>query len=224
MGLHIFIVRPTVRTLLLFCFAYLISCAPALAQATSRPCDAAAGRDQPGPACRAGHIDLGRLPAGDLYWHINAFDTEALATAASSADSVVTQAFGRYWVFSVGGKRSMGQDTAEIGPLPLEVRDGDFHAEILQSTFSPGMTAPLHVHSGPEAFYAVSGDTCLESPDGVQMAKGAGSSLIIRQGPPMLLMATGRELRRGFALILHDGAKPPTTLVQDWKPLGLCKP
>jgi quercetin dioxygenase-like cupin family protein len=212
------------RPILLFSIGYLLSCAPAHAQATSRPCDVAAKADQPGPACLAGHIHLGRLQSGDLYWHINKFDTEDLAKANDSSDSLIAEAFGKYWVFSVGPKKPMENDTAEVGPLPLETRDGDFHAEILQSTFSPGMTAPIHVHSGPEAFYAVSGDTCLESPDGVQIAKGPASSLIIRQGPPMLLMATGHDLRRGFALILHDGIKPPTTLVHDWIPQGLCKP
>jgi quercetin dioxygenase-like cupin family protein len=208
--------------LLFIGIVYLLSCAPAFAQATSRPCDTATKSDQPGPACLAARIDLGRLQSGDLYWHINAFDNGTTAKAYGTSGSAVVEAFGRYWVFSVGPKRPVGSDTAEVGPLPLESRDGDFHAEILESTFSPGMSAPLHVHSGPEAFYAVSGDTCLESPDGVQKATGAGSSLIIRQGPPMLLMATGHETRHGFALILHDVNKPPTTLVHSWTPKGLC--
>jgi hypothetical protein len=38
----------------------------------------------------------------------------------------------------------------------------------------------------------------------------------------MLLMATGSEMRRGFALILHDGSQPPTTMIHDWTPKGLC--
>ncbi len=210
--------------LLLLLIGYLLSCAPAYAQATSRPCDVATKSDHPGPACLAGHINLGRLQSGDLYWHINEFHTVAEAKANGYAEGLVAEAFGKYWVFSVGPKKLVGSDTAEVGPLPLDSRDGDFHAEILQSAFSPGMSAPLHVHSGPEAFYAVSGDTCLESPDGVQTAKGAGSSLIIRQGPPMLLMATGHDLRRGFALILHDGTEPPTTLDHSWTPRGLCSP
>lgn len=80
------------------------------------------------------------------------------------------------------------------------------------------------VHSGPEAFYAISGDTCLETPDGVQMGRGPGNSLIVRGGPPMLLMATGNDTRKGFALILHNPAHPATTLVQDWQPKCLCRP
>lgn len=84
------------------------------------------------------------------------------------------------------------------------------------------MTAPVHVHSGPEAFYAISGGSCLETPDGVQVARGAGHSLMVRQGPPMLLVAIGQETRQGFALILHGDGSPPTTLTSAWTPKGLC--
>lgn len=67
-----------------------------------------------------------------------------------------------------------------------------------------------------------SGDTCLETPDGIKIGRGPGNSLMIQGGPPMLLMAIGSVPRRGFALILHDANKPPTTLTQAWQPQGLC--
>jgi hypothetical protein len=78
------------------------------------------------------------------------------------------------------------------------------------------------VHSGPEAFFAVEGDTCLETPDGVRIGRGAGNQLMIEAGPPMLLMAIGKVPRKGFALILHDADQPPTTLTHAWRPAGLC--
>jgi hypothetical protein len=46
---------------------------------------------------------------------------------------------------------------------------------------------------------------------------------MIEAGPPMLLMAIGTVPRQGFALILHDAAKPPTTLTRSWQPQGLCE-
>lgn len=61
------------------------------------------------------------------------------------------------------------------------------------------MTAPLHIHSGPEAFYALTGDSCLETPDDVQVARGPGNKLLVKGGPPMQLMALGTVLRRAFA-------------------------
>ncbi len=206
---------------LILCGALVFLAPSAFAQATSRPCDPAAAADTPAPACLLAHLDIGPLPQGDLYWHITGFSDPSSAEAARGAGAVVRQAFGKYWVFAIGPKTEGDPQAVQIGPLPLNRRDGDFAAEFLESTFSPGMTAPVHVHSGPEAFFAVTGGTCLESPDGVQTA-GSGAGLMIRQGPPMLLMATGPDLRRGFALILHDRSQPPTTLTHDWQPRGLC--
>jgi hypothetical protein len=37
----------------------------------------------------------------------------------------------------------------------------------MEAIFDPGMTAAIHRHAGPEAFYTVTGETCLETPDGV---------------------------------------------------------
>ena len=75
-----------------------------------------------------------------------------------------------------------------------------------------------------EAFYTLTGDTCLETSEGVQNARGPGNIVLVESGLPMLLMATGTEKRRGVVLILHDSTKPPTTLHPDWTPKGLCKP
>lgn len=204
----------------------LLTLAPpsAQAQATSRTCAGQAG-ETPGPACLAAHQDLGALPQGALYWKIYTFADAQAAERAKSSHGAVVQAFGRVWLFEVGDKGQDlvgGQHLADVGPLPIEATRGDFSAEYLKSTFPPGATAPVHVHSGPEAFYAISGASCLETPDGVQVARGAGHSLMVRRGPPMLLMAIGQETRQGFALILHGEGSPPTTLTSDWTPKGLC--
>jgi quercetin dioxygenase-like cupin family protein len=196
----------------------------AQAQATSRTCVEQAG-ETPGPACLVAHQDLGALPQGPLYWNIYAFVDAQTAERARSPHGAVVQAFGRTWLFEVGGKgRELeeGRHLADVGPLPIEAAQGDFSAEYLKSTFLPGATAPVHVHSGPEAFYAISGASCLETPDGVQVARGGGHSLMVRRGPPMLLMAIGQETRQGFALILHGEGSPPTTLTSAWTPKGLC--
>ncbi len=194
------------------------------AQATSRPCLGGAG-EAPGPACLIAHAPMGQLSPGPLYWTIYAFPSSAEAERVRPAHGVVAQAFGRVWLFDVGARdREVvgGQRLAVVGPLPLDTREGAFSAEYLKSTFSPGMSAPVHVHSGPEAFYGVTGSSCLETPDGVQVARGPGHSLTVRRGPPMLLKAIGPETRRGFALILHEEGALPTTLTSAWAPSGLC--
>ncbi len=194
------------------------------AQATSRTCSAQAG-ETPGPACLVAHQDLGALPGGPVYWNIYTFANVETAEGVRPPQGVVVQAFNQVWLFGVGDKgRELkgGRHVADIGPLPLDAVQGDFSVEYLKSTFMPGMTAPVHVHSGPEAFYAISGGSCLETPEGVQVARGKGHSLLVRGGPPMLLMAIGSEARQGFALILHGEGSPPTTLVSDWSPKSLC--
>jgi quercetin dioxygenase-like cupin family protein len=207
--------------------AFALSVAAPLAahaQATSRTCSGQAG-ETPGPACLVAHQDLGALPRTPLYWNIYTFADVQAAERAKPQHGVVVQAFGEIWMFDLGAKGRQfegGRHLADVGPLPIETPQGDFSAEYLKSTFAPGMTAPVHVHSGPEAFYAISGGSCLETPDGVQVARGAGHSLMVRQGPPMLLMAIGQETRQGFALILHGDGSPPTTLTSAWTPKGLC--
>jgi quercetin dioxygenase-like cupin family protein len=201
--------------------AILAAPTAAHSQATTRPCDSV---EQAGPACLLARTNLPDLPNGKVYWHLDRFASNALATQASTPSSTVVEAFGSVWLFTIADanwRARGGKQVSMIGPLPVEPASG-YAAEYLRSVFTPGMTAPLHVHSGPEAFFAVSGDTCLETPDGVQTGRGPGNSLMIKAGPPMLLMAIGKEPRQGFALILHDHDRPPTTLTQEWQPKGLC--
>lgn len=195
--------------------------AAANAQATTRQCSAV---EEPGPACLLLRKQLSSLPSRELFWHIDRFPLKSAAENASTASGAVVEAFGSSWLFTIDRREWLsegGEHVAVVGPLPVAPAS-TYAAEYLRSIFTPGTTAPLHVHSGPEAFFAVSGDTCLETPSGMQIGRGPGNSLIIEAGPPMLLMAIGKVPRQGFALILHDASQPPTTLTQAWHPQGLC--
>lgn len=193
----------------------------ATGQATARRCESS---EEPGPACLLARQQVSQLPQGKIYWHIDRFLSRDVAEKAGLPTSTVVEAFKRTWLFTLAGaswRPKGGEHVAEIGPLPVAPAPR-YQAEYLRSVFAPGATAPLHVHSGPEAFYAVDGDTCLETPDGVHIGRGPGNAVLIRAGPPMLLMAIGKVARRGFALILHDAGSPPTTLTQGWQPHGWC--
>ncbi|MET0279988.1 MAG: hypothetical protein ABW278_02530 [Steroidobacteraceae bacterium] len=212
--------RNVLRSLVLVGAAALV--APVWGQATTRACGA---EETVGPACLLARQGLPALPAAPLYWHLDQFASREAAQLAAGTHSTVVEAFGSVWLFTIEGQSwrpQGGKHVSDVGPLPVQPAPA-YAAEYLRSIFSPGMTAPLHVHSGPEAFYAVSGDTCLETPDGFQLGRGPGNSLSIRGGPPMLLMAIGKVPRQGFALILHDASLPPTTLTHDWHPQGLCE-
>jgi quercetin dioxygenase-like cupin family protein len=209
-----------------FSLLLLIAAPPAWSQAPSRPCPlAAVDAHEPGPACLLAKQELGKLSPERVFWHLDVYPSSASAQAERTANGTVVQSFGKIWLFTIDGEAwrpPTGQHVASIGPLEIQPAPA-FAAEYLRSIFTPGMSAPVHMHSGPEAFYSLSGDTCLETPQGVTVEKGAGNIVMVRGGPPMLLMAVGTETREAFALILHDSSRPPTTMVQDWSPKGLCK-
>lgn len=205
---------------------FLAAGAPAFGQASSRPCPPVSERtDEPGPTCSTGNQKLGQLPDGPLFWHLDTYLTRTAAEAAKGPRGIVVESFGKIWLFTIaeaGWRPSGGKRVSEIGPLPVKP-DTEYTAVYLESIFDPGMTAPIHTHSGPEAFYTLTGETCLETPDGVLAGRGDGHVVIVPGGPPMLLTATGAVRRRGVVLILHDSLQPATTLVHDWTPKGLCK-
>lgn len=120
-------------------------------------------------------------------------------------------------------KSNHGHRIAEIGPLPV-VAGEIYSAQFMEADFTPGMTAPSHLHSGPEAWYAVGGKTCLETSDGrMQISQIGGTPVIVPMGLSMHLTAIGAEERQSIVIILHQSSKPPTTMVHDWIPKGLCK-
>lgn len=190
-------------------------------QATARPCPEA---EQVGPACLIAHQRLSLKAGEPVYWHLETFKSRKAAQRAAGPNSTVVNAYGKTWLFSIEPRRWRsrgGKHVAAIGPLAVNVAPA-YSVHYLRAIFSPGMTAPLHVHSGPEAFYALTGDSCLETPDGAQIARGPGNTLLVKGGPPMQLMALGKVPRRAFAAIVHDARHPPTTLTNAWQPHGLC--
>ncbi len=124
----------------------------ASAQATTRLCGAI---EEAGPACLLARKPLPSLPAGKVFWHIDRFPSRQTAESASTAAGVVVEAFGSTWLFTLAERKwrsNGGTSVSVIGPLPVAPAS-TYTAEYLRSIFVPGTTAPLHVHSGPEAFF-----------------------------------------------------------------------
>ena len=191
---------------------------------TSRPCPAGVATEPPGPACLLARKALGALPDEPIYWHIDNYPDEAAARAAMDRHGAVVSDFGKVWLFTIAGeswRAPGGTHVATVGPLPV-TKAASFDAEYVHSYFSPGMSAPVHKHSGPEAFYAIDGDTCLEMKSGIHTGHGPGNTIVMPGEEPMLLMAIGNTPRRAFALILHDADLPATTRVTNWSPPGRC--
>jgi quercetin dioxygenase-like cupin family protein len=168
---------------------------------------------------------VGQLDPDMAFWHVETFPTRAAADKARGSRATVVEAFDKVWLLTIarsGAKTPGATPVAEIGPLPVKPGTS-YTAQFMEAVFRPGMKTRVHSHSGAEAWYTLSGETCLETPQGTMTGRVGGSHVIVPAGPPMQLTATGSETRRSLVLILHDSSRPHTTLVSDWTPRGLCK-
>jgi quercetin dioxygenase-like cupin family protein len=168
---------------------------------------------------------VGTIDPAAVFWHLETFTTPAAAEKAKDPHATVLESFGKVWLLTIapkGWRSAGGQHVAEIGPLPIKANTA-YTAQFMEASFTPGMKSSVHRHAGPEAWYTLTGETCLETPEGTMVGRAGGSNVIVPQGPPMELTATGKEVRRALVLILHESGHPPTSPAPDWTPKGLCK-
>lgn len=167
---------------------------------------------------------LGQLMSSPVFWHLDAYPTRTAAETDKGARATIVESLGKMWLMTIEDEkwRSLhGNRIAEIGPLAV-LSGEKYSAQYMEAIFTPGMTAPAHVHSGPEAWYTLrgnlSGDIGWAGPN-----RPGGPPVIVPMGLSMHLTATGTQQRRALVLILHQSSMPPTTPVHDWTPKGLCK-
>jgi hypothetical protein len=169
---------------------------------------------------------VGRIEQAQVFWHLDAYPTRPEAEKAKGPHGTVVESHGKIWLLTIekaGWRPTLkGERVAEIGPLPV-TSGQEYSALFMEAVLNPGMTSAIHTHSGPEAWYTQAGETCLETPNGKVIGRAGGPPVIVPGGPPMLLTATGTEQRRALTLILHESSKPPTTVIHDWTPKGLCR-
>jgi hypothetical protein len=171
-----------------------------------------------------GREPVGALPSGDVYWHIESFADLASARDAAGPRSAAVEAFGDAWLVTIeerGWRSEGGERVAEIGPLPVQLAEA-FMAQYMEVTFRPGMKSGIAARHGPEAWHTLSGESCIETPDGRSLGRAGGDPVILDPGIPLQVTATGSEERRSLVLVLHDASKPPAMPVADWQPKGLC--
>lgn len=170
-----------------------------------------------------GSVPLGRLRVTQQYWYLDRFSSKAAAQELQSPRSSVIEAAGQVWLFTVGPagwQAGGGERIAVVGPLRVHPT-AEYTAMYMEATFTPGMKSHVHRHSGPEAWYVLEGEQCLETPYGTIVAH-AGESAVVPEGPPMQLTGTGSGRRTALVLILHESSQAPTTPASDWTPTGAC--
>ncbi len=157
-----------------------------------------------------------------VYWHLRRFPSRKAADAARSATGIVVEENGRVWLSEFAPRDTAppgGKAIAIVGPLQLPAAKS-YAAVLSYAVMRPGDNSRVHTHPGPEGWYVLAGEQCLETPAGATRA-GAGGTMTVRSNTPMELKVTGKTVRRAFALVIHDSTqargKP-----SDWKPSGAC--
>lgn len=162
--------------------------------------------------------------AKTVYWHIDRFDSLETAMKVAGPNSVATEAHGSFWLLTVEMTAEdcrVGEHVARIGPLILPPVDRYF-MRVLSSHLKPGSTTPIHTHSGPEVFYLVDGEQCLEMSDASQRL-GVGQSFIVPGSTVHRGRVVGSKARKALALILYDAAYPASHDLDNATPIISCK-
>jgi quercetin dioxygenase-like cupin family protein len=157
------------------------------------------------------------------YWHIRTFADRAAADAAKSATGIVVEEDGRVWLSEFGSRNLIvkgGQLVASVGPLQLPPAES-YTAVLSYAVMRPGDRSRVHTHPGPEGWYMIVGEQCLETPAGANRAK-TGGTMTVPANVPMELSITGTELRKSLVLVIHDSSQA-RGIVSQWKPPGACR-
>jgi quercetin dioxygenase-like cupin family protein len=157
-----------------------------------------------------------------VYWHLRGFPSRATAEAAKSATGIVVEEDGRVWLSEFGPRHiaaRRGRAIAVVGPLQLPAAKS-YTAVLSYAVMRPGDKSRVHTHPGPEGWYVLTGEQCLETPAGANRA-GAGGTMTVRSNIPMELSVTGKATRHAFALVIHDSTQERGKR-SDWTPSGAC--
>ena len=185
--------------------------------------DVPAGEKRPEFGCfNVGAVTGLHFSETSVYWHLHAFPNRKAAEAAKSATGIVVEEDGRAWLSEFGPRAAAprgGEAIAVVGPLQLPAAKS-YAAVLSYAVMRPGDNSRVHTHPGPEGWYVLTGEQCLETPAGANKAR-AGATMTVPPNIPMELNVTGTTLRRAFALVIHDSTQP-RGIPSDWKPAGAC--
>jgi quercetin dioxygenase-like cupin family protein len=164
-----------------------------------------------------------QFPSRHVYWHIRTYANRVAADAAKSATGIVVEEDGQVWLSEFGSRDLIikgGQAVAIVGPLQLPSAKS-FTAVLSYAVMRPGDQSRVHTHPGPEGWYMIAGEQCLETPSGANRAK-AGGTMTVSANVPMQLSITGSEVRKSLVLVIHDSSQA-RGIASQWRPPGACR-
>lgn len=157
-----------------------------------------------------------------VYWHLRTYPSRKAAAAAKSPNGIIVEEDGRVWLSEFGPRNKAvrgGKAIARIGPMQLPAAKS-YTAVLSYAVMRPGDNSRVHTHAGPEGWYVLAGEQCLDTPAGAIKAR-AGGTMTVLSNTPMELNVTGTGIRRAFALVIHDSTQQRGKN-SDWKPSGAC--
>ena len=156
---------------------------------------------------------VAELPAGELFWRIETYPSKGAAEAASGNWSLVAEAGGKVWLFtlgSAGGSSAGGTKVSEVGPIP-RVAAQQYLLRINEASGPPGSVTPVHSHPGSEAFYVLAGE---------QSIRGLHGTMVVKAGTPeaghgaamaMQVSSSGSSDLQSLVMFVVDASKPFST-------------
>jgi len=184
-------------------------------------CTAPASEHVGKPGCYlSAELDI-EAPNGEIYWHIYTLPNlgEAQVAASRVEQSVATESHGGAWLHVLGNAQPVtirgATVKASIGPIRAPAKG---RARLLESWFRPGMKTRAHSHPGPEVFYVLEGEQCVETRDGTSRI-AAGQHYILDAGPHLQASPKGR---RSLVLLVMPNDTPWMSLESDWNPTASC--
>ena len=163
-------------------------------------------------------------PPPPVLWHIDEFSSLAQAQQAENPWSLAIEAYGRGWLYSIERDTSNhhgGTHRAVVGPIPTQ--PGRLYSMMAMSAyFLPGQYSVIHTHPGPEAWWVLEGEQCLQTTRRT-ISAAAGEGAIVAEGDTMRMVGTGAGPRKALVLILHDADKPGGFTLDAPIPLKDCR-
>ena len=167
---------------------------------------------------------LSGAPLNKVYWHIDRYDSLETARKAAGPNGLAAEAHGFFWLMTVemkGEDHHGGHHVVWIGPVDLPIKES-YSMRILSSLLMPGSNTPIHTHAGPEFFYIVDGEQCIETPE-LARHLNAGQSYVVPGGTVHRGRVLGSSPRRALALNLYNTTFPVSQDLENSPPLASCK-
>lgn len=149
------------------------------------------------------------LPAGPLFVRLENYPTLAAAQAAVGPMGLAAESGGKAWLFTfgpAGGSSPGGTKVAEVGPLP-QVAATEYMLRINEASGPPGAKTSVHTHPGPEAFYVLTGELSIRTPQGMVSVAAGKSEVGVASGTPLEVSISGSTDLIALVMFVVDATK-----------------